>query len=196
MKKAILILCVLFIFFVSACTVLIHHVNIDSYVTFNKRNQEKIPIKVGLYLIKKDLTKMPYAKEDKDLWSWYFVEGLKTVFTEVVIIEELGEKKLSSDIALIIKPELSTFGMFQRSQHDATQDYILGFKFCFLNKYGVEQFSFIVEEKSTTATGHIPFIGRGDYYNPILAQAMDEVMKKFQNIVYQRREKIVTIAQK
>jgi len=192
-KKLILSLC-LFTVFINGCSKPIHHTNIDPLVSFNKKEQEKISIKVGLYLIKEDLEKMPFAEKDADLWHWYFMEGLKTVFENVVIIDDIEKIKKPLEFGVIVKPELSNFGWFGSYYFGQYKNCILGLKFRFLNKYGVEQFSFIIEEKSTTAPGFsAPSIGRGDQENPFLAQAMDEVMKKFQTTVKQRKEEIIAI---
>ena len=190
------------VFFLNGCaTPGVNHSNIAPLVSFNKPSihpyMEKIPIRVGLYLTKEFKEKMPLTDKDPEIWSWFFMEGLKPLFNDVVIIEgTLGpEKLLGFDLAL--KPELWHWWFL--NDHAA-----LGFKIIFFNKYGSEQFSLIAEGRSMkNLIDHWEDIRQGlgmaqaqATRERALAQAMDEMMRKFQYVVMQRKEEILSISQR
>jgi hypothetical protein len=174
-KKIIVLFSAIFIIFASSCTVL--HLKIDRKVSFNKSNNDinsKIKLHVGIFLSEDFIHKMPFYKKDNELWDWYFSEGLKPVFEKVYIIKDLQELKNNPDINLVIRPELWSWLLF--SQHC-----VLGFKFCFLDHSGIEQFSIKLDENYTSR--------KSDIIN--LSQTMDRLMKQLQNNIIKRKNEII-----
>jgi len=162
----------------SSCKVL--HLRVDHRVLFNKSGRidinNKLKGNLGIFLNEEFIQKMPLYKKDRELWVWYFTEGLKPIFENVYVIKGLQELKRKADINVIIKPELwSWLGV---SDHR-----VIGFKFCFLDRSGFEQFSFKIEARNTFNKSYIKN----------LAQVMDGIMIKLQHDIIENNEKIVGI---
>jgi len=176
-----------------------HYSDIEHLVLFNKRDdsfgeikKEKIPVTIGLRLLKE----LPREKENKKegIWGWVFMDGLKPIFKEVVIINELGTTEKPSEVDLIVKPEQWTMGFCSTEK-----GCVYGFKFHFINKYGVEEFSLTAEGRSVRGADVYSKYFMGEVitdYDRAKAEAIDDLMRKFQYMVLQRKEEILKISQK
>jgi len=178
MKKITIILfSAILIILLSSCTVL--HLRIDRKVLFNKSGidiNNKIKLNVGIFLAEDFIQKMPLYEKDNELWAWYFTEGLKPAFEKVYIIKDLQELKNNPDINLVIKPELWSWLFFP---HHC----VLGFKFCFIDKSGIEQFTIKLEEKNTFRKSNANNLG----------QVMDKIMERLQENIVGRKNEIINI---
>jgi hypothetical protein len=176
-NKLIILFSSILIILASSCTIL--HLRIDRSVSFNKYSVDtnsRIKLNIGIYLSEDFIQKMPLYNKDNELWTWYFTEGLKPIFEKVYIIKDLQELKNNPDINLIIKPELWSWLFFPRHC-------VLGFKFCFIDKYGIEQFAIKLEERNT--------FQKSNTNN--LAQAMNKLMERLQENIVERKNEIINV---
>lgn len=186
MKQTLFLFLICGVVLLNSCSKSIQHSNIEQLISFDKNiTKEKLPLKATLIISEDFKAKMPLFDEgDREIWTWFLISGLKPIFKDAVLVDDLTGRKISED-ALIIKPELWTF--FWSRKHCA-----LGFKFRFIDKYGNQQLSIIAEGRSTTATIDVPFIGEINY-DRVVAQAMDDMMIKFQSIIIERKKEILSM---
>jgi hypothetical protein len=160
----------------SNCAVL--HSRIDKKVVFNKTGdkyiQNKIDVNTCIYLSDEVIAKMPLYDSDNELWTWFFLEGLKPVFEQVIIIKNLQELNNRPDVKLIIKPELWSWISY-------SDNCVLGFKICFLDRSGSERFSFKLEKGNILVKDRISS----------LAQSMDGLMKELQSAIIQKKNELI-----
>jgi hypothetical protein len=122
MKKAILFLLSAFLF-ISACAS--KNISVDlmnSLVTFNKSESDKLPI-TCILILPGDITKMPLYEEDKDIWPWFFTEGFSSVCEHVTVVGHFDEIQPPPRISLIFKPKLIGWTLLEVPQK--FQDQIL-----------------------------------------------------------------------
>ena len=171
-------------FLILGCSMPLHHTHLDRMVRFKAQvAKERIPLKVGVVP-----PSMPALPSDPELWTWFFREALGTVLKEVVVLKEVGEVR---DVALVVRPELWTYMGVGVGVNRG--NCVIGFRFHVHDPRGVERLAFILEGRNRTARAKVPFIGEGDYYNPFLAQAMDELVEKLRKEFQDRRGVLVEI---
>jgi hypothetical protein len=191
-NKLFIVILFLEVLMTASCVKQTHYTDLDRLVTFNKPydsfgkiKKEKLPVSLGLKLPKSILNS---SQDTRELWTWVFLEGAKPIFKDVVIIDKLGEIDSPSSVDLAMKPELWSV------PHCLKKGCVYSFKFRFYDKYGNKKVSIISEGRTRTGEVEMPLVGWANY-DDAKAQALDEMMRRFQYMVLQRKEEILSIAQ-
>jgi hypothetical protein len=162
----------------SSCAAL--HVRIAKKSTFDKVADSyydtRLHTRAGILLPQVLIRQMPLYKNDSLLWEWYFKEGLRPVFDSVYLIRDMQELENNRKISLVVKPELWSW-------MPGVSYTVLGFKFVFLDRSGKERFAIKVEEVQTTKL-----------YPDNLTQVLDQVMKRLQKAIIEKRDEILSIS--
>ena len=122
---------------------------IQSMVTFNKSEPDKLPI-TCILILPGNIEKMPLYEEDKDIWPWFFTAGFKSICEHVIVVKNFSEMQPPPKISLIFKPELRGWTLLelpQRLQDQTLWHCRLKVEFYSYDAHSVMTRSFVIDKE-------------------------------------------------
>lgn len=151
---------------------------LEPAVSFHTDNAgEKLPVEAAIYLPDDVLQQLPALQgAGPEVWSWFFTEGIASVFADVQVVTNLEAYAPASEY-VIIQPEL--WGYFLQS-YRGTWTCWLDARFRFIDETGRETRSIFAEGRA-----------QRKLRTHALAAAMNQVVARFQEHVAIEKDRIL-----
>jgi hypothetical protein len=123
---------------------------LKSAVSFNKAGRaDGVQVDCVLILPQEIRRNLPLHEEDDKIWTWFFTDGFKSIFRDVVVVESFQEAGRFPKAGAIIEPELRSWFLGELPQRQLDQvlwNCRVELKLRFYDKQGKETYSLIVDK--------------------------------------------------